>query len=222
MTARVLILLFFFTSLCLIAGDTAEFCSIGWSKDNNYYAFAQYGEQDGSGFPYAELYIIDIKENDFVAGGVFKELWQDNDDPAAKGLNVLLELRVKADSLLNVYQIDAAHQVTPIFNAKTDSTEKAKWHVGEDEFAVELEQETRGKTEMFESEAAFALALTPGHEKSITIGNKSRFRKNVLRYDINRILQARDNKSIVIVIRMTQLGFEGPDIRYMVETIKLP
>lgn len=43
-----------------MAGDYAFFERIGFSKDGRYFAFEEFGEQDGSGFSYANIYVIDL------------------------------------------------------------------------------------------------------------------------------------------------------------------
>ena len=46
-----------------LAGDFAERRIIGFSADGKYFAFEQFGVQDGSGFPYAEIFVIDIEKD---------------------------------------------------------------------------------------------------------------------------------------------------------------
>jgi len=43
------------------AGDGAALNVLGFSADGRYFAFEQYGMQDGSGFPYAEIAVIDTQ-----------------------------------------------------------------------------------------------------------------------------------------------------------------
>jgi len=43
------------------AGDGAALNVLGFSADGRYFAFEQYGTQDGSGFPYAEVAVIDTQ-----------------------------------------------------------------------------------------------------------------------------------------------------------------
>ncbi len=51
------------------AGDAASRKILGFSPDGRYFAFEQYGVQDGSGFPYAEVFVIDTEEDKWVAEG---------------------------------------------------------------------------------------------------------------------------------------------------------
>lgn len=59
--------------LCLSAGmsfaaDAAERKILGFSPDGRYFAFEQYGVQDGSGFPYSEIFIIDLDNDRWLEG----------------------------------------------------------------------------------------------------------------------------------------------------------
>ena len=56
----------FFVASCQ-AGDIAEFRPLGFSESGQYYAFAQMGVHDGSGVPYAELWVIDVLKNEQAA-----------------------------------------------------------------------------------------------------------------------------------------------------------
>ncbi len=50
------------------AADGAQSRAIGFSPDGKYFAFEQYGTQDGSGFAYSDIFIIDIAANEWVKG----------------------------------------------------------------------------------------------------------------------------------------------------------
>lgn len=51
-----------------MAGDIAAFQSIGFSKDGGVYAFEEYGVQDGSGFAYSNIYLIDTVKDTYLPG----------------------------------------------------------------------------------------------------------------------------------------------------------
>lgn len=51
-----------------LAGDAAELSILGFSADGSIFAFEEYGVQDGSGFPYANRFYIDVASDSFVAG----------------------------------------------------------------------------------------------------------------------------------------------------------
>ena len=50
------------------AGDRAGIDFIGYSPDNRYFAFEEFGVQDGSGFAYANLYVLDLALDQWVKG----------------------------------------------------------------------------------------------------------------------------------------------------------
>jgi predicted secreted protein len=50
------------------AGDAAGREVIGFSPDGRYFAFEQYGVQDGSGFAYSDIMVIDATSDAWVVG----------------------------------------------------------------------------------------------------------------------------------------------------------
>jgi predicted secreted protein len=54
--------------LAALAADSADRAIIGFSSDGRYFAFEEYGVQDGSGFPYSSIYIIDLDRDKWVEG----------------------------------------------------------------------------------------------------------------------------------------------------------
>lgn len=64
----VLVLSIFCTTIR--AGDFATLNFIGFSKDGKYLAFEEYGVQDGSGFPYSHIYFVDVVKNSYAAPAV--------------------------------------------------------------------------------------------------------------------------------------------------------
>lgn len=60
------------------AGDFATLNFIGFSKDGRYLAFEEYGEQDGSGFPYSNIYFVDVVKNSYAATPVKVRIDKEN------------------------------------------------------------------------------------------------------------------------------------------------
>lgn len=60
------------TATAALAGDAASFNPLGFSEDGRYFAFEEFGIQDGSGFPYANLTILDVTEDKWAAGSPFR------------------------------------------------------------------------------------------------------------------------------------------------------
>jgi len=68
MARLIALLLFACSAIAAQAGDYAERRIIGFSANGKYFAFQQFGVQDGSGFPYSEIFIINT-DTDTWAGG---------------------------------------------------------------------------------------------------------------------------------------------------------
>lgn len=59
------------------AADSAQSRAIGFSPDGRYFAFEQYGIQDGSGFGYSDIFILDIERDRWVPGTPVQVLIED-------------------------------------------------------------------------------------------------------------------------------------------------
>lgn len=51
-----------------LGGDRAALSVIGYSPDARYFAFEEYGVQDGSGFAYSAIYVVDLRDDVWVVG----------------------------------------------------------------------------------------------------------------------------------------------------------
>jgi predicted secreted protein len=71
------------TAAC--AGDRALMQPIGYSPDARYFAFSEFGIQDGSGFAYANVHVIDLVRDAWVEGSPFRAQASeaDADEPLA-------------------------------------------------------------------------------------------------------------------------------------------
>lgn len=83
------------TLLALTAGtaqaaDWADRAILGFSPDGATFAFEEFGVQDGSGFPYANLYVIDTATDSWVKGTPVRVLIEDEtvnlDEARAKAI----------------------------------------------------------------------------------------------------------------------------------------
>jgi predicted secreted protein len=63
------------------AGDRALLEVVGYSGDGRYFAFEEYGIQDGSGFPYSNIFVVDLATDSWVAGTPFRYRVDDESVP---------------------------------------------------------------------------------------------------------------------------------------------
>ena len=51
-----------------VAGDRALIDYVGFSADFRYFAFEEFGIQDGSGFAYSNIFVVDLATDSWVVG----------------------------------------------------------------------------------------------------------------------------------------------------------
>lgn len=61
-----------FSCQSVLAGDFASREIIGFSKDGSKFSFEEYGVQDGSGFAYSNIYIINTKTDSWIDGSPWR------------------------------------------------------------------------------------------------------------------------------------------------------
>ena len=66
-----------------VSAERAEANLIGFSADGRYFAFEEFGMQDGSGFGYSNIYLIDLFEDEWVGGSPFRGVSESEDTSLA-------------------------------------------------------------------------------------------------------------------------------------------
>jgi predicted secreted protein len=90
------------------AADRALINMIGYSADGNHFAFEQFGIQDGSGFPFSSIFIIDLVNDEWVAGTPFEARI---DDETASLADARAEAMGAAKAALDQYEIGVPVQI---------------------------------------------------------------------------------------------------------------
>lgn len=88
--------LFGFLALAIspaLAGDRALIDVIGFSPDAKYFAFEEFGIQDGSGSAYSNIFVIDLETDSWLEGTPIRAQADEGDDSQN-----LLAIRSKANS----------------------------------------------------------------------------------------------------------------------------
>ena len=62
------------------AADAALLSPIGYSQNLRYFAFEEFGIQDGSGFAYSDIFVIDLSEDRWVVGTPIRVVAETEDD----------------------------------------------------------------------------------------------------------------------------------------------
>ncbi|OHV81225.1 hypothetical protein LCM4573_22540 [Rhizobium sp. LCM 4573] len=79
------------------AADIASFQPIGFSADGKVFAFEEFGIQDGSGFPYSNIYVLDLEKDNYLPGTPYRVRL---DDEKATLAEARRQARDKAEGLV--------------------------------------------------------------------------------------------------------------------------
>jgi predicted secreted protein len=83
---------------------------LGFSADGRYFAFEQYGEEDGSGAVYSEIAVIDVSSDRFVAGTPVSG--NSREDAMMKAAAILQQLGVRrSGDEIGVVALSRPHDV---------------------------------------------------------------------------------------------------------------
>ncbi|MFN3248470.1 DUF2259 domain-containing protein [Roseibium album] len=224
-----------------LAGDTAEAEIYGFSSHGDFFAFEQYGTQDGSGFPYSEIFVLDVIGDTWVKPSPFRRLDEVDETNGYDEEQVLNETRERnqeaARSLLQDKGIFGKGK-TVAFNPPTELT------------ANPYKMVVAPRLPLVSGETSIELTLTEYPLKnSVCAGydvNTKGFRLTMVNNGVTRTLN--DDTSVpdsrrcpfayrierfftyypdqappvfAILIQMESLGFEGPDRRYLAITGRL-
>ena len=221
------VLIFVLLAHSLAAGDIAYFVNLGFSADHDIFMFGQYGVDAESSKPYAESYIVDIQENNFVSGGVAQHTAGIPASPGQDGLGALFTLIGQQVNNIKKYSVDHLNVGRPVYLLVNGSEIKQEisfrdFNTG-NAYTIKLRQSTRGVVDAPESAFHIILNATKpdGEQRSETVGRPDYYRENVSSYSIKQVIISPDENSVIIVVERI-LDYEGGRyLRYMIETTRL-
>jgi len=208
----------------LPARDTATFVDLGFSADGRTFMFAQYGVQAGTLRPWADLFIVDVPQNNFVSGG---RISYTHDRPVVfgqTGSGAFHSALVRNASLVTRHGINHSLQGRPLFIAldNTDSNEiEFRDFVTGDFYRATLNQTIEGSGVSLRSSFYINLVRESrdGTRRNYTVGTPQFRRPLIASYRIRRAMIHGD--SMIFVIEMRRQEDTGFAIRYMVEALRL-
>ncbi|HTP58118.1 MAG TPA: DUF2259 domain-containing protein [Spirochaetia bacterium] len=206
-----------FANVPVFAGDQARSLFVGFSDDGKYCAVETVGVQDGSGFPYATLFIIDVAANDWATDPVSIVLKTTGAVPSS-ALDAHDALWSSSKGALTRYGIDPSRAGRLI--AASDPN-RVEFKAGEDSYALVLTASpAKGSTDDMPL-ALMELQLLHGSDHRVLQKDASvpKSRGNAYAYRISEVRLDGDN--LAIIIDYDRTGFEGPDTRQIVVTTRL-
>jgi predicted secreted protein len=222
------------------AAEVASFRQLGFSPGGDFFAFMEYGVQDGSGFPYANVFIIDLERDAFAMPPV-RVLIREGTGDARAAVHQALR---KAKAALARFHVDPLRTGRELFHAPpTEGTEPAMlaqfvlWPfqlgMAEETFTLRLSAFPLPGGDCpavaTDGTKGFALDVTdPKTGESLSLYADERLpgsRRCVSRYAIDRVIHyrpARGQARTVVIVRYGYYAFEGLDERYLAVPVQLP
>lgn len=211
------------------AGDYAERDIIGFSPDGAYFAFEQYGVQDGSGFPYSTIFIIDTAKDAWVAGTPVAVLIDDETGTldAVRG-----QARAEAAPLLSQYGISVPGRIL-VSNPATEivpDPHRQGFYLfvfappQSEHFTLDLTEHVLPRPDCPDfgnAYVGFDLALTDPAGGTRMLHRDTRIPQSrgcTVGYGISDVITV-DRSSgrtvLIVLLSVYQVGFEGPDRRFI-------
>lgn len=211
----------------LFAGDVATFVNMGFSRDARILMFGQYGIEAATARPYAEIYVVDVVQNRFVADGVRRKTFDARVTPGQDGSGALLSLLADNAGLVARHNIDPLNQGRLVYFLVNGQTPRAEITFRDftdgSRYTVRLRQNSRGHGSNVE--AAFHLELTAaaadGARREFIVGLPDFYRRGVTSYQIHQAFVSPDERSLVFVVERITDTPTGRSLRYMVETVRV-
>lgn len=209
------------------AGDYAERRIIGFSANGAYFAYEQFGVQDGSGFPYSDIFILNIANDTWAGGSPFRTRLDDDTQGvnAARAANA--NMAASAIASLGISTSGTLLAANPITESGADPLQvrfrptpyfDTEWQLDMSEFPL-----TASGCSGFEADIrGFSLTLTmeDGQPPRKLHQDHSipSSRKCPLNYGISDVIlngSYNMTSQLIVLVRVLSVGFEGPDLRYI-------
>jgi len=223
-----------FAGLCsfVSAGDVASFVDKGFTEDGKYYVFGTYGKTDKNFQGWAEIYQVDIFENDYVDAGVFKtkpsavtagkngkEVYESLE---AKSFYYYKDVKTKTADIDHVFYI-----LDDVNKSGTDPIQFKDYRSGEADsqysYKIQLVPTINGSGKNVKSSFYIDVEKKDAEGNLVSrykVGSPDIVRKGVSNYKIERIFCDPSGKNIIFVIEKMLQDETGVSIRYMVEAAK--
>jgi predicted secreted protein len=212
----------------VFAGDIATFANLGFSPDSAYFMFGQYGVDSSTSKPWAELYLVDTRKNDFVVKGQIRRIFDARLEAGQSPEGALFALFAESASQARSLKID--HLATGRLIYVLIDGQEVPQNLSFRDFKTEASWEISMNKSILEDKSgpksSFGLSVSvtskDGGVRRVTAGNPEIKRAGVKDYIIRRAIIAPDEKTLVLIIEKQMAEKGDQSVRYMIETLKLP
>ena len=208
------------------AGDYADRLIIGFSPDGAYFAFEEYGVQDGSGFPYSSIYVIETATDTWVEGTPVHVRFNDDTATLETARNAAYN---QAEAVLQEFSIGIpgrhllSNPITEITNNRRvefllrayTPLQSTGWTLTLQERVLPSECPSLGYLIV-----GFGLLMKSPTNVTTTLNNDQRIpesRRCPVAYGVADVI-AFDRPAdtiLIVLLNVFSIGFEGPDRRFL-------
>jgi len=215
-----------------LAGDAAELNILGFASDGSVFAFEEFGVQDGSGFPYANRFYIDVASDSFVPGTPIRVRL---DDETVSVEDARAQARSGGEAVLPDEELAANRGITAGFNPITELSADPhrlavnprpvmpaidtplEFRIEEIHVAQPARCEGLGEVKGYR---LTRIGLSPGEEVQVLHEDSSipTSRGCPLGYHLGAVqtfFPDGGTPVFVVVVAVRSFGFEGPDHRWI-------
>jgi len=210
------------------SGDTASFVDLGFSANGRIFMFGQHGVQFPGLKPWADLFIVDVANNNFVQGGRISRVDNAPIQAGQNGSGVLFRLVSENKTLVDRHGVNMQNQGQPLFISlntnppASGETIEFRDFLSGISYKASIVPSFEGSGRNLRSSFYINLETNQGgHVRRYTVGTPQLRRPLVMSYNFNRVLIAPSGDSLIMVIEMKVFNEGGPNIRYMVEAVRL-
>lgn len=227
-----LVFITLYTCLSAFAGDFAKREIHGFSADGGLFAFEEYGVQDGSGFPYSNIYVVNTATDQWTAGSPFRVRLEDESKTI---FDAREEARILAGTVMKSFEnrgnvvatnhatelgIDTKRMIANPRLVVPPIDDAIEFRLEEISFSGTQTCEAFGVTKGFR---LLKIGTRDGDETTILHEDDSipESRNCPLSYDLADLIThypQGQSPAFAVLIRMQTVGFEGPDGRYLAVT----
>jgi predicted secreted protein len=208
----------------------ASYVDLGFSQDGKTYMFAQYGVQEKTLRPWADLFVVDVPKNTFVSGGRVSFIHDSPVKAGQDGSGALYRIISRNTALADRYGINYLLLGQALYLSLDGadvgvSGETIEFRDFEPEitYKAQLVPTIEGSGKDLKSSFYINLARTHKDHSTLlyTVGTPQVKRPLISAYRIKKVIASPQYNSLIFVIEMRKPGDNGMDIRYMVEAVTL-
>lgn len=217
------------------SGDYAERALLGFSPDGRYFAFEEYGIQDGSGFPYSNIFLIDTSNDTWVDGTPIRVLIEGDSPPLSE---TRAESADQFRPFLTRYQIGAQGRTVASNPLTETSANPHALSFLPRPFSPPLDRDYDLVLQEYPLAApdcpdfgqpfkGFQLTIVGPDNQQRVLSRDERLpgsRNCPLAYAISEVVTyhpPQGQPAFAVLISMLSVGFEGPDRRFIAVTGRL-